>query len=96
MGKYIKKHIISYVITIIMGLGFSVVSVYISLILNQVIDIVVAKDTTAFTQIIIKAIIYFICITACYYLYFLPSSTTVLIRWSGRMVTNYQEDKSKE
>lgn len=77
MKKYIKKHIISYAITIAMGLAFSVVNIYISLILNQVIDIVVAKDTTAFTQIIIKAIIYFICITACYYLYLLSVKITI-------------------
>lgn len=64
-------------VTILMGLIFSVVNIYISFILNQVIDVVIEKDIENFTNVTLKAVLYFSCISICYYLYIISVRYTI-------------------
>lgn len=69
MDRYIKKHFAVYAVTVAMGMIFAAVNIYIAFLLNQVIDVVMERDFSAFFHMIGKTILYFICITVCHYLY---------------------------
>jgi ABC-type multidrug transport system fused ATPase/permease subunit len=79
MGKYIKKHFVIYATTVFIGIVFSVVNIYMAFLLNQVIDVVIAKDFSTFYYTIGKTILYFVCITVCYYLYLLLVKRTIKV-----------------
>lgn len=69
MIKYIKKHIIVFAATIITGILFGFMQVYVALLMGEIIDIVTAKNIDAFWDITIKIGIFVVCIMSFYYLY---------------------------
>lgn len=69
MRKYIKKHVIAYTLTIVSGIIYSLVNIYISFLIRQFIDSVMAKDMDSLSFIVIKTIAFCITITVCYFLY---------------------------
>lgn len=71
MIKYIKKHIVVFAATIITGILFGFMQVYVALLMGEIIDIVTSKNMDAFWDITIKIGIFVVCIMSFYYLYLL-------------------------